>query len=227
MMGKGYLIVFTGIDGSGKTTQAKILFESLRKDRIEASYVWCRWEPFLLRYLMNKWKRNIRGGAGSLNRNSVMIKNKKRKLLNNPVLRWLWLCSFFIDYGLQIFVKVRIKMFKRRLVISDRMYYDAVVDQALNLGERKDLLINSMNFLWVRFFFPRPDLVIYFDCPEEIALARKRDTENVEYLIERRELYKDLSDRCGWIKIDGTLPVKEIAFTIKNIVYEKLRIQSV
>ena len=89
------------------------------------------------------------------------------------------------------------------------------------------LLINSMNSLWVRLFFPRPDLVIYFDCPEEIALSRKRDTENIEYLIERRELYKDLSDRCGWIKIDRTLPVKEIAFTIKNIVYEKLRIQSV
>lgn len=219
--------MFTGIDGSGKTTQAKILLESLRKDGIEASYVWCRWEPLLLRYLMNRWKKNIKEGTEGSDCNSVIRKNKKKKLLSNPVLRWLWLFSFFIDYGLQILVKVRSKMFQRRLVISDRMYYDAVVDQALNLSERKDLLINSINSFWVRLFFPRPDLVMWFDCPEEIALSRKSDTENIEYLIERRGLYKDLGERCGWIKIDGTLPVMEIASTIKDIVYEKLRAQSV
>ena len=58
-MKRACLVVFTGIDGSGKTTQAKLLVDWLHKDGKTVSYVWCRWEPFLVRPLIKIWKSKV------------------------------------------------------------------------------------------------------------------------------------------------------------------------
>jgi len=218
-MNKGCLIVFVGIDGSGKTTQAKILLRGLGEEGIKATYVWCRWEPFLLRPLIKRWKNK---NAGKSDSGSVAVRNKKQKLLDRPVFRWLWLSSFFIDYGLQIFLKVRVKLLMRRLVISDRIFYDSIIDQAVNLGNRSDWLLNSMDSFWMRMFFPQPQLVIYVDCPEDIAFSRKDDAPDVEYLIDRRKQYLKLAEKYGWMKVDGTMQVEKLAARIKDEIMERV-----
>ena len=228
-MRRGSLIVFTGIDGSGKTTQAKLLVDSLNRDGLCVSYVWNRWEPFFLRPLIKKWKHNATkptadNEPAGLSSDFNRIKYKKRKLLDNPFLRWLWLISFFVDYGVQVFVKVRLRLLRKCPVISDRTFYDSVIDQAVNLGKNRDWLLNSLDSFWMKFLFPKPDMVIYIDCPEEIAFSRKMDerTPNIEYLIERRELYLALAGKYNWVKLDGTLPIDEIAVQVKGKVYKKL-----
>ncbi len=235
-MRRGSLIVFTGIDGSGKTTQAKLLVDSLNQDSLCVSYVWNRWEPLFLWPLIKRWKHNVTKRTTDneladnelveLNSDFNRIKHKKQKLLDNPVFRWLWLIYFFIDYGLQVFVKVRLRLLKKCLVISDRTFYDSVIDQAVNLGKNRDWLLNSLDSFWMKFFFPKPDMVIYIDCPEKIAFSRKRDerTPNIEYLIERRKLYLALADKYNWVKLNGILPIDEIAVQVKEKVYKKLDI---
>ena len=225
-MSRGYLIVFTGIDGSGKTTQAKLLVKNLKNEGLNVSYVYSRWKQLSLRHLIRIWKSNITKSlseSGAKKDNNI-IKRKKQKLLNNPIFRWLWLISFFIDYGLQIFIKIRIKLFRNRLIVSDRIFYDSIIDQAVNLGERKNLLLDCLDSFWMKVFFPKPDIVIYIDCPEDIAFSRKNDTPDIEYLTERRRLYIKLADKYGWIKIDGTLPLDEVAVKIKNTFYNQLSI---
>ena len=223
-MKKGYLIVFTGIDGSGKTTQSKLLVESLQKDGIDVSYVWSRWEPLFLRPLINRWRYKVTKGATKSNSESDKIKDKKKSLLSNPIFRWLWLVAFLIDYGLQIFVKIRIGLLKKQIIISDRIFYDSVIDQAINLGSKKDWLLGTLDSSWLRLLFPEPDVVLYVDCPEDIAFSRKNDAPNIEYLAERRKLYLKLADKYKWSKIDGTLSVDEIAVQIKDNVHKKLNI---
>jgi len=230
-MRRGSLIVFTGIDGSGKTTQAKLLVDSLNQDGLCVSYVWNRWEPFFLRPLIKKWKHNATKPTADNEPAGLIpdfnkIKYKKQKLLDNPALRWLWLISFFVDYGVQVFVKVRLRLLKKCPVISDRTFYDSVIDQAVNLGKNRDWLLNSLDSFWMKFFFPEPDMIIYIDCPEEIAFSRKIDvhTPNIEYFIERRKLYLALAGKYNWVKLDGTLPIDEIAVQVKDKVYKKLGI---
>jgi thymidylate kinase len=218
-MNKGRLIVFVGIDGSGKTTQAKILVRGLAEKGIRVAYVWCRWEPFFLRPLIKRWKNK---NAERSDSGSAAIRNIKRKLLDRPLFRWLWLTSFFIDYGLQIFLKVRVKLIKNQLVISDRIFYDSIIDQAVNLGKRSDWLLNSMDSLWMRIFFPEPQLVIYVDCPEDIAFSRKDDAPDVEYLIDRRKQYLKLAEKYGWMTVDGTMPVEKLANWIKDETLKRL-----
>lgn len=224
-MSRGFLIAFTGIDGSGKTTQAKLLVKALKQS--SPLYVWSRWEPFLLRPIITLWKKNVKRNMINSDCGYHEIKSSKNKLLNNPVFRWLWLTFFFIDYGLQIFMKVRILLFRKRLVISDRISYDSIIDQAINLGNRQDFLLNNLNSFWMRILCPKPDIIIYIDCPEDIAFLRKNDAPNIDYLKERRALYLKLVDKYRWVKVDGTLSIIEVAPQIKDKVCSKLGISDV
>jgi dTMP kinase len=221
---KNNLIVLTGIDGSGKTTQAHLLVESLRNYGINVSYVWGRWEPFLLRPLIKRWKSRTAGVAEKKENAVNVMRERKKVLMNNHLIRWLWLICFFIDYGLQIFLKVRVRLFKGRMVVGDRIFYDSVIDQAVNLGSRKDGLLNGMDSLWFKIIFPDPSLVIYIDCPGDVAYKRKNDAPDIEYLESRRKLYLRLAERYGWSTLDGTLSVGEIENRIQGIVCRKLGI---
>ena len=187
-MNKGYLIAFTGIDGSGKTTHAELLVKSLKESGVNVSQIWSGWNPFFLRFLIKRWQKR-KGNTVSSNkgayRNSKTLEGKR--LLNNLFFRWIWLSYFFVDYGLQLFVKIRLSLMRRRTVISDRIFYDIIIDQAVNLGDRKDWLLNSLDSLWMNLLFPKPDLVIYVDCPPDIAFLRKKE-DLVEALVERRKL---------------------------------------
>lgn len=220
------IVAFTGIDGSGKTTQAKLLFEILEKNNVRADFIRSKWEPTILRPLINRWKRRSSADITGVSNNDADGKKRKQRLLNIPLIRHLWLAAFFLDYGLQIFLKIRSRLFSSGLIISDRIYYDSIIDQAVNLGEKKSILLDKLDSFWMGIVFPKPDIVLYIDCPEDIAFSRKRDkyTPNIEYLTDRRRLYLELADRYSWVKINGTLPVEKIAADIKKRIYIELKL---
>lgn len=226
-MKKKNLVVFTGIDGSGKTTQAKLLVDKLKQEQKDVVYIRNKWEPFILRPLIRRWKRSQNKGLNDLSLKPDDIKEKKQVLLGNPFFRFLWLIAFFLDYGLQIFFKIRFRIHKPDILVSDRIFYDSVIDQAINLGERKNVLLDRLDSFWMKILFPVPDLVFYVDCPEDVAFKRKQDeyTPNIEYLVDRRKLYLSLSGKYKWIQIDGTLAVNDIAVNIHNIVRTRFKEQ--
>ena len=179
MGNKGLLIVFEGIDGSGKTTQAKTLLRRLRARGIAA--------VFFREPTSGRWGREIRRKA--LRRDSLtpgeelelFVKDRREDVARNlgPALA------------------------DGKVVVLDRYYFSTIAYQgAKGLDPAR---IRRMN----ETFAPKPDLVFILDVEAGTGLSRIGDRKRKEELFERedyldkvRELFKGFRGR-KIIHIDG------------------------
>ena len=195
---KGFLICFIGIDGSGKTTLAKMLVDTMNENGIRSQYLWCGWrqfEFFLLKHLARAAKR-LRHSRQNSGLESDAIGE-----VRNPLYR----CLILMDYVFSSVPKVRIPLALRRNVVCDRYVYDVV----------GGLLVNHrfMATMALRLF-PRPDLIFLVDLPEEIAYQRKDDVPSVSYLKERKAIYMNMERRFKMTVIDGSKELGELRTVI-------------
>lgn len=221
---KGKLIVITGIDGSGKTTQAKMLAKYLRTKRIKIAYVWSKWEPFFAGAILKSF--NTRIYLSVTNRSEFYTKKKgiKNIFFKSRLTVSLWLVYFLLEYSLLTFLKVKLNLLRGINIISDRSFYDSFIDQLVNLENNYYLLENILNSFFVKMLFPQPDLVFFIDCPEEVAFSRKDDTPDLEYLKARTIFYQRFASKYGWIRIAGTKSIEEIATELKSISQALLKV---
>lgn len=180
MARSGIFVVFEGIDGSGKSTQAARLLERLRSKGLPA--VLFR-EP-----TDGRWGRLIRRNAaraGSLSAGKqldLFIRDRREDVGRNigPALK------------------------AGTIVILDRYYYSTMAYQgALGLDVAR---IRRLN----REFAPEPDLVFIFDIPPGRGLARVagrggRDElfEREDYLEKVARIFRSMKGR-RFIHIDGS-----------------------
>lgn len=193
MTNSSLFICFTGIDGSGKSSQAQLLQKHLSASGISAVYTWSRWEPYLLKPLIKRFKKSQSTGNEELT-NGLDLGKKKQRFLRNPIVLWLWLNLALFDYYLQVRQRVLGYRSKSNIVICDRYIFDFMVDQAVNMGKRLEGLKYMFRLAFLRIF-PRPDLLFILDVDPAVGSQRKQDGTSVEYLSERQKLYyyyKDL-----------------------------------
>jgi dTMP kinase len=172
-MKRGFLIVFDGIDGTGKTTQAKRLLETLEKKGFNAVYFR---EPS-----DSQWGREIKQKAalaGSISAEEeleLFQKDRKENVAKNlkPALE------------------------QNKIVVLDRYYYSTIAYQ----GARgiDPLMIRKMN----EEFAVKPDLVFILDITPREGLRRieknrkEKDLlfEQEDYLEKVREIFRSFKDR--------------------------------
>ena len=193
MGNKGLLIVFEGIDGSGKTTQAKTLQRRLRAKGIAATYFR---EP-----TGGRWGREIRRKA--LRRDSLtpgeelelFVKDRREDVAKNlgPALA------------------------AGKVVVLDRYYLSTIAYQgAKGLDPGR---IRRMN----ETFAPKPDLVFILDVEAGTGLSRIGDRKRKEELFEREDYLDKVGELFNGfrgrkiIHIDGTGNRK----TISAVILEK------
>jgi len=180
MGNKGLLIVFEGIDGSGKTTQAKTLLRRLRAKGIAA--------VFFREPTGGRWGREIRRKA--LRRDSLTPGEE--------------LELFVKDRREDVAKNLRPALADGKVVVLDRYYFSTIAYQgAKGLDPAR---IRRMN----ETFAPKPDLVFILDIEAGTGLSRIGDRKRKEELFERedyldkvRELFKGFRGR-KIIHIDGT-----------------------
>ena len=190
-MVKSTLIYFMGMDGSGKTTQAKILKKELDHCGIKNKYTWNRFEPFLS-YPCVALARMflLKDKDAFLDYKSYT--NNKNKLFKSKVLSMLYIRVMLVDYFFQISFKVTIPLLMGINVICDRYIYDTMVDLMVDSGNSLENVKKKINrFL---FFIPKPNLVFFIDIPAETAFARKDDVPSIDYLVSRRNMYHTIAD---------------------------------
>jgi len=189
---RSVFICIEGLDGSGKTTQAKILVKNLRRKGFDAVYTT---EPSV-------------GRVGKLIRSFVL--DRERRV---PVaLEALLFAADRVDH-LENVVKPLLK--QGRVVVCDRYVYSTLAYQGaagLDLG-----WIEHIN----RFAL-KPDLALLVDVPSDVVVKRlkrkktvmetKRNQEKV------REVYLKLVAEKQLVCIDGDRPVREVASDVLKTV---------
>lgn len=162
---KGILIVFEGIDGAGKSTQARILYEELQKRDFET--VFSR-EP-----TDSVYGRKIRELA---QKDRDAISPEEEYLL------------FVNDRKIHVASLIKPSLENGKIVILDRYYYSTIAYQgALGLDVNRIKKENES-------FAPRPDLVFLLKIRPKQGLERIRKSRNeVPNLFEREDALKKVA----------------------------------
>ncbi len=199
---KGVLIVFEGIDGAGKSTQAEILLDRLKTKGYDVAFFR---EPS-----KSKWGCEI----------------KKRALLPNSLSPEEELELFQRDRRENVERNLKPALGKRKVVILDRYYYSTIAYQGAKGIDRE--LIRTMN----EEFVVKPDLVFIFDIEAKRGLERildrkKKDKlfEREDYLVEVRKIFRSLKDE-NIIHINALRPKEKISEEVENLVLKYLRLRS-
>lgn len=173
MTATGLLLALEGVDGSGKTTQAHLLAEALKR----------RGVPVVLT------REPSSGPAGQRLRH--YLAGPARHL--SPAAE---LALFVADRREHVAQVIKPALAAGRLVITDRYYYSSVAYQgALGLDPARILAANET-------FAPRPHLVFILTLPPALAVARlsrsrgqlRQVSEGLDYLEQVAAIYACLTE---------------------------------
>ncbi len=157
--GYGKLIVFEGIDGSGKTTVSKLFFEFLKSRKIATS--WFR-EPS-----DSIWGKKIRELAD--NEESIPIEDEFQYFLKDR--KW--------DVENNIIPALK----KGDVVILDRYYFSSACYQGARGLDLNMIIERNIEFS------PEPDLLFIVDVDVEIAMERIRLSRNSKAKLFEKEAF--------------------------------------
>ena len=188
-------IVFEGIDGSGKTTQAELLAEKLTS--IQQSNIIIR-EP---------------GGT-------PLGESIRKELKSNPNLDPVTQLFLFSACRTELIKDViNPNLEEGHIVICDRYIFSTIAYQGhaegLNIAYIENMIDLSTGGL-------TPDIVIFIDTPVEIAKKRREnetndyyDQKDIDYYVRTREGYITMaSSSVNWVTHDGSKEPDELAKSI-------------
>ncbi|MFA4948999.1 MAG: hypothetical protein WC674_10925, partial [Candidatus Krumholzibacteriia bacterium] len=139
------LVVLSGLDGSGKSTQTAILAKRLSEGGIPATVLWNRWKPFLSAGVIRLAKRYLRAQARVTEGDYRGFTDAKRRSMKSVWKRDLWQMMVWGEYAVQ--VRARLLAHRRAgvTILCDRYVYDTLVDVAINFSLPADRLGELMN----------------------------------------------------------------------------------
>lgn len=193
--GRGVLIAFEGIDGTGKTTQATLLSEYLNNEGY----------PVILT------KEPTDGEYGQKIRNLYV---SRAAISAEEELDW-----FIKDRQEHVEKVIRPALDQGCVVITDRYYFSTMAYQGVRSLSVD--VIRKMN----EVFAPEPDLVILLTGAPRLSLERIRNSrqetpnsfEKEDYLKRVQEIFLSLPDETIII-VDAERPFADIQREIRNLV---------
>ena len=214
---RAFLICFMGIDGSGKTTQAKKLVGALEPQGIRSKYVWNVCRPIITKPFIVLARALFFRGKGPF-QNYTEFSSTKRGLFKNPLVSWVYQRLLLFDYLCLSLITIKFPLMLGRTVVCDRYVYDMVVGLAVDFnysdGKIKGVVKNLL------YLLPKPDILFLIDLPEEEGYQRKDDTPSIDYLRERRRIYLNMERNFGMIMLDGSMSSQDLEREIQNKVKE-------
>lgn len=192
--GEGKLIVFEGIDGSGKTTISRLFFKYLKENGTDSS--WFR-EPS-----DSKWGKKIRELADQ--KDSIPIEDEFRYFLKDR------------EWDVKNNIKPALE--RGEIVILDRYYFSSACYQGAR-GLNVNKIIDEN-----RKFSPEPDLLFLIDVDIPTAMERIKRSRVTEaklfekepFLVKVRKNYLEL--QYDFIRIiDGSGNIEKVITEVISV----------
>jgi thymidylate kinase len=215
------LVTFSGLDGSGKTSQAEAVKRSLEAIAGETVIVWTRlsYNPSL-KALAKPIKTMLgarpRGPGGSDVAPSTDPGKELRK--RSALVTQMWASAVATANAAAQRRVTGYHMKRGRNVVSDRYTLDSRVHLRYRYGERKRFRLQA----WIiSALSPKPTRAFFVDVPAQVAFERKAEQYDLEQLETQSRLYREeLADDI--MRLDGTRPREELAEEVSEEVWRAL-----
>lgn len=184
-MNKGLLIVFEGIDGSGKTTQIKLLSQELKTKKIPFEVI--SFPQYDKNEYADKIESYLKGEQSYDSYSIAKAYASDRKTARNKIKNWL-------EHG--------------KLVIANRYVSSSKAHLGANMPEdKREKFIQWLDELeYQENGMPKEDLTILLQVNPEIAQknAGEHDIheENLNHLQKANEIFLKLSQKEDWVVIN-------------------------
>ena len=197
-MNKSYFITFEGIDGCGKSTQAKLLIEKLNSMNIETTFV-----------------REPGGTKISEEIRAVLLDTRDEEMSSRT--EALLMCASRAQLTKNVIIP---ELESGKWVIADRYSDSTLAYQGGGRGLDLDWLVKLNNFAT---FDVGPDFTFYIDVDAETGYQRRIDMSSdriesagSEFQNEIRNKYFEIIEKFNerFVNKDGNLSVDEISKTI-------------
>ncbi len=215
-MSKGKIIVFSGLDGGGKSTQIARLREHLHAQGFKTHYLWTR-GGYTSGFQFIKQILRRTGGKKAIPPRGHSP--QRERAFSRPWVRKIWLVFAIADLMRVYGVQVRWLRRKGVDVICDRYVWDTQIDFRLNFPQED---VDKWR-LWraLERVTPRPDAAFLLLIPVEESVKRSdvkgepfRDPPEV--LAQRLEQYRRLAGEGHWHVLDGRRSIEDLAAEIRQ-----------
>jgi dTMP kinase len=202
MSGTGMLVDFEGIDGSGKSTQARLLYEAIRKTTDKCTLTNEPSDSPITRLIREELKKDPSKGGDALDMRALQL-------------------LFVADRSVHVERVIKPGLEAGRIVVTDRYILSTV---AYGAAFGNDYGLTAEYLMKVNSIFPQPDLVFYIRIAPEAVLRRisKRNGQperfdNLDSLRKLDDSYRNIAQRhysgegSPWREIDGDRYPQQVA----------------
>jgi len=187
-----FLVSFSGIDGSGKSSHAQLLEKCLAHYGLSTSYRWSRCATSGVTRFFSVCGQTLFWRRANSQKGEPTSAAKRRKRLSNPLLRFFWSYVMAADMTISYFFRAGLPLLWGKIVICDRYVFDtaAEIESSLPVVDRWNKLAIRLMLALTR----KPDIAYFLDVPGDISTQRRDSNSDTDSLQRQRNVYIELAE---------------------------------